>query len=158
MSKDNSVSISENELNSVLNSVKDVNTKNLQEDYKLGVGISKAELEKVLKGSSLSEDASESIVKSEYEKKIAKRRAHAAEVLEKMNASLPRTISVIYGSATKDASFVAGLKQGDSISLDRLSDQTADIFVNGSLFARGMLEVCDGHASVKIVDIVSEQS
>ncbi len=152
MAKANSVSISENELNSVINSIKDVNTRNIHEDYKLGVGISQSELEKVLQGSC--KNAESSKTRSSREEKIAMRNAHAAEVMEQANARLPKTISVIYGTARKENAFISGLKEGDSIDLDRLSDQSADIMINGRLFAHGMLEVRDGHASVKILDII----
>ncbi|MCR5762480.1 MAG: FliM/FliN family flagellar motor switch protein [Treponema sp.] len=155
MANDKPVSISENELNSVLNSIKDDNTKNICEDYKLGVGISQSELEKVLKrSSSNSEENSSASPKSDYEEKIAKRNAHAAEVMKQANALLPRTVSVIYGSVRKEASFLSGLKEGDSLDLDRLADENADILVNGKLFAHGILDVHDGHACVKITDIV----
>ena len=156
MAKANSVSISENELNSVINSIKDVNTRNIHEDYKLGVGISQSELEKVLQGSCKSSECANNGAKtrSSREEKIAMRNAHAAEVMEQVNARLPKTISVIYGTAWKENAFIAGLKEGDSIDLDRLSDQSADIMINGRLFAHGMLEVRDGHASVKILDII----
>ncbi len=156
MAKANSVSISENELNSVINSIKDVNTRNIHEDYKLGVGISQSELEKVLQSSHNSAEGVNDGTKTRTsrEEKIAMRNAHAAEVMEQVNARLPKTISVIYGTARKENAFIAGLKEGDSIDLDRLSDQSADIMINGRLFAHGMLEVRDGHASVKILDII----
>ena len=153
MANENPVSISEAELNSVLISIKDVNTKNIHEDYKLGVGISQAELEKVLKSSSSHENAKKT-EKMEREEKIALRNAHAAEVMEKANAKLPKTVSVVYGTTRKESAFISGLKQGDSIELDRLYGQPAEILVNGTVFAHGMLEENNGHACVKIIDIV----
>lgn len=153
MEKENPVAISAEELNSVLNSIKDVNTQHIHEDYKSGVGLSQAELDNLFnaKAEKTSDEGQDSRAQ-----KIAKRNAHAAEVLQQANAKLHKTISVIYGTAQKDNAFISNLKAGDSIELDRLADQSAEIIINGKVFAHGLLEVKDGHASVKIVDIIQK--
>lgn len=149
MEKENPVAISAEELNSVLNSIKDVNTQHIHEDYKSGVALSQAELDNLFK----SKPSSSGVASSRAEK-IAKRNAHAAHVLEMANSKLHKTISVIYGTVQKDNVFISSLKPGDSLDLDRLADQNADIVINGKIFAHGQLEIKDGHASVKITDIV----
>lgn len=149
MEKENPVAISAEELNSVLNSIKDVNTQHIHEDYKSGVALSQAELDNLFKST-----PSSSGVASSRAEKIAKRNAHAAHVLEMANSKLHKTISVIYGTVQKDNVFISSLKPGDSLDLDRLADQNADIVINGKVFAHGQLEIKDGHASVKITDIV----
>ena len=86
--------------------------------------------------------------------RIAERKARMAEMLAQANASSPKRISVVYGTALKTGAELDKAKEGSVLELDRLSTELAEIFVDGKLYARGKLGTSkDGHAAIKITQI-----
>ncbi len=88
--------------------------------------------------------------------KIAARKARAAALLAEANATSPRRITVVYGSILKKQKEVDSFTKGTVIQLDRQPIESAEILVDGKLFAKGKLSSQNGHASVQITEIVKK--
>ncbi len=86
--------------------------------------------------------------------KIAERKARAAEMLARVNASSPKRISVIYGSTLRKGDEISALAAGDTIVLDRALTETAEIQVDGKPFAYGVLGNANGNAAIKITRLL----
>ncbi len=170
------VSISQDELNKVLNNIRKDNDEREKIPDSPGIALSQSELEKLF-GSSQSlapksdstaggNSGTSSVTEKETElqsdterdaareAKIAERKARAAAILAQANASSPKRISVVYGTATRRGHEVEKLQPGDTIQLDRIIPEYADILVDGKLFARGIIKDQNGHASVTIAQLV----
>lgn len=90
------------------------------------------------------------------EAKIAERKARMAEMLAQANASSPRRIQVIYGSALKSGAELDAIPEGGVLELDRMTTELAEIYVDGKLYARGKLGSSkDGHTAIKITQKLS---
>ncbi|MBQ7159704.1 MAG: FliM/FliN family flagellar motor switch protein [Treponema sp.] len=167
-----SISISQDDLNKVLSNIRKDNDEHEKIPDSSGVSLSQSELEKLFGGSSafaskpaepqtppeqphtdpqLQTDAEREAARAA---KIAERKARAAAILAQANASSPKRISVVYGTATRRGWEIDKLKQGDTIQLDRIVPEYADIMIDGKLFARGIIQDQNGHASVTIMQIV----
>lgn len=85
--------------------------------------------------------------------KIAARRAQAAALLAKVNASSPKRVQVVYGTTLYDDEKIDALAPGSLIELDRLSTDSADVYVDGKLVAKGRLGSIRDHAGIKITEI-----
>lgn len=170
-----SVSLSQDELNLILSNIRKDNDEHEKIPDSSGVSLSQADLEKLFGGSSsgaqksagnsVEPDASQSSSGEHFSEqtadeiraaKIAERKRHAAELLAQANANSPKRISVVYGTATRRGKEIENLKVGDTIKLDRIVPEYADILVDGKLFARGAIEDKDGHATITIAQIVDE--
>jgi len=88
--------------------------------------------------------------------KIAARKARAAALIAQANATSPRRITVVYGSILKKQKEVDTFEKGTVIQLDRQPIESAEILVDGKLFAKGKLSSQNGHASVQITEIVKK--
>ncbi|MBP5438414.1 MAG: FliM/FliN family flagellar motor switch protein [Treponema sp.] len=88
--------------------------------------------------------------------KIAARKARAAALIAQANATSPRRITVVYGSILKKQKEVDSFTKGTVIQLDRQPIESAEILVDGKLFAKGKLSSQNGHASVQITEIVKK--
>lgn len=69
-------------------------------------------------------------------------------------SSLKASVEVIYGKTKLTLKELGSLKEGSLISLDDLSDDLVEIYVNGVLIGRGEVVVYEGHYGVKIVTMV----
>ncbi len=85
--------------------------------------------------------------------KIAARKAHSAQILAQVNACSPKRIQVSYGSCLKKSIDIDKLKEGDVVELDRKMSEEVKVFVDGRLFAKGMLGEKDGVATVKLTNL-----
>ncbi|MBQ3966572.1 MAG: FliM/FliN family flagellar motor switch protein [Treponema sp.] len=168
------VSISQDELNKVLNNIRKDNDEREKIPDSPGIALSQSELEKLFGssqslapksdstagGNSGTSSVTETELQSDAERdaareaKIAERKARAAAILAQANASSPKRISVVYGTATRRGHEVEKLQPGDTIQLDRIIPEYADILVDGKLFARGIIKDQNGHASVTIAQLV----
>ncbi|MDE7227990.1 MAG: FliM/FliN family flagellar motor switch protein [Treponemataceae bacterium] len=153
------ISLSQDELNRVLSNVRRDNDEHEKIPDPDAVSVSPSELERLLAGGSSSAeksaaDAAQAEKDAARAAKIEERRKRAAALIEQANASSPKRISVVYGTATRRGWEIEQLRVGDSILLDRIVHEYADILVDGTLFARGAIESKDGHATVKIMQIV----
>ena len=153
------ISLSQDELNRVLSNVRRDNDEHEKIPDPDAVSVSPSELERLLAGgSSSAEKSAADVAQAEKDAaraaKIEERRKRAAALIEQANASSPKRISVVYGTATRRGWEIEQLRVGDSILLDRIVHEYADILVDGTLFARGAIESKDGHATVKIMQIV----
>lgn len=163
-----SISLSQDELNNVLNNIRKDNDERDKIPDSSSVSLSQADLERLFGSSSslapktpepaattaepqLQTDAEREAARAA---KIAERKAHAAALLAEANANSPKRISVVYGTATRRGKEIEGLQPGDTIQLDRIVPEYADIMVDGKLFARGIIQDKSGHASVTIAQIV----
>ncbi len=172
---EHAVSLSQDELDKVLNSVRKDKAELEKAFTASSAALSQEELDRLLGGGAtsttktapeepkverrdpISLGAISSATQSDQENhaaKIAERKARTAELLAKVNAASPKRISVIYGSAMRKGDAVSQIKTGDSIVLDRFPEDVADILLDGKLFARGKLTVEDGHAAVKITEVL----
>lgn len=159
------ISLSQDELNRVLNNVRKDNNEHEKAPKSSGVALSQDELEKLFGGAAASgpKPADTGAEQSQAEKdaaraaKIEERKRHAAELLAQANASSPKRISVLYGTATKRGREIDEFKEGDWITLDRIAPEYVDILVDGKLYARGIPTYKkDQYAAVQIVQIVKE--
>lgn len=154
------ISLSQDELNRVLSDVRKDNVEHEKNPAPDAVSVSPSELERLLVGGSSVAEKSAAADALQAEKdaaraaKIEERRKRAAALIEQANASSPKRISVVYGTATRRGWEIEQLCVGDSVMLDRIVHEYADILVDGTLFARGAIESKDGHATVKIMQIV----
>lgn len=148
------VSLSQDELNRVLSEVRKDNDEHEKNPDPVAVSLSPTELERLMVGGALPADASQAEKDAARAAKIEERKRRMAEVLAQANASSPKRISVVYGTATRRGWEIEKLRAGDSILLDRIVPEYAEILVDGKLFARGAIEDKDGHAAIKIVQIV----
>lgn len=152
------ISLSQDELNRVLSDVRKDNVEHEKNPAPDAVSVSPSELERLLVGGSSVAEKSAAAVQAEKDAaraaKIEERRKRAAALIEQANASSPKRISVVYGTATRRGWEIKQLRVGDSVMLDRIVHEYADILVDGTLFARGAIESKDGHATVKIMQIV----
>lgn len=157
------ISLSQDELNRVLNNVRKDNDEHEKAPVSAGVSLSQSELEKLFGGASSSAPAATPATPAEQSQadkdaaraaKIEERKRHAAELLAQANASSPKRISVVYGAATRRGHELESIKPGDWIELDRIEPEYADILVDGKLFARGIPSYKDQHASIQITQIV----
>lgn len=154
------ISLSQDDLNRVLSNVRKDNDEHEKNPAPDAVSLSQGELERLLAGGSSSAEKPAAADVSQAEKdaaraaKIEERRKRAAALIDQANASSPKRISVVYGTATRRGWEIEKLRVGDSILLDRIVHEYADILVDGTLFARGAIENKDGHATVKIMQIV----
>ncbi len=169
-----SISISQDELNKVLNNIRKDNDEHEKIPDSSGIALSQSELEKLFGASSSFAPKSEASPpqaatppaekdpqlqtdaerEAAREAKIAERKARTAALLAQANASSPKRISVVYGTATRRGHELEKLQPGDTIQLDRIVPEYADIMVDGKLFARGSIQDQDGHASVTITQIL----
>ena len=166
-----SLSLSQDELNRVLNNIRTDNDEHEKIPASSGVSLSQADLEKLFGNSSKStlnsaektadsavnaeQTAEESSAEAIRAAKIAERKRHAAELLAQANADSPKRISVVYGTATRRGHEIEKFAVGDTICLDRIVSEYADILVDGKLFARGAIAEKDGQTSVTITQIVT---
>ena len=90
--------------------------------------------------------------------KIAARKAHSAQILAKVQAESPRQIIVSYGNCVKNNSEIDKLKEGDIIDLDRKSNGTMKVYVDGHLFAEGIPVQKPGSASIQLIKLASKES
>ena len=86
--------------------------------------------------------------------KIAERKARAAEMLARVNASSPKRITVVYGSTLRRGSEISALAAGDLLELDRSPEEAAEIQVDGKPFAYGRPGVVNGRTAIKITRII----
>ncbi|MCR5622501.1 MAG: FliM/FliN family flagellar motor C-terminal domain-containing protein [Treponema sp.] len=91
-------------------------------------------------------------------RKIAARKAHSAQILAQVNADSPRRVLVSYGSCLKKNLELEHMKEGDSILLDRKISEEVKVFVDGKLFAKGLLTERDGMAAVKLIKLASKEN
>ena len=89
-------------------------------------------------------------------RKIAERKAHSAQILAQVKADSPCRIVVSYGSCLKKGDEVEKLAAGDTIRLDRRLSENVKVFVDGRLFAEGVLGEDAGMATVKLTKLVSK--
>ena len=166
------ISLSQDELNNVLNNIRKDNDERDKIPDSSSVSLSQADLERLFGSSSslapktpepaATSAESEPQLQTDAEReaaraaKIAERKARAAALLAEANANSPKRISVVYGTATRRGNEIEKLQQGDTIQLDRIVPEYADIMVDGKLFARGIIQDKNGHASVTIAHIVKE--
>lgn len=85
--------------------------------------------------------------------KIAARKAHSAQILAQVNACSPKRLQVSYGSCLKKSIDIDKLKEGDVVELDRKMSEEVKVFVDGKLFAKGVLGEKTGVATVKITNL-----
>lgn len=85
--------------------------------------------------------------------KIAARKAHSAQILAQVNACSPKRIQVSYGSCLKKNIDIEKLKEGDVVELDRKISEEVKVFVDGRLFAKGVLGEKAGVATVKLTNL-----
>jgi len=164
-----SISLSQDELNKVLSNIRKDNDEHEKIPDSSGISLSQADLEKLFGSSSSASQKtspepaateSDPHLQTDAEReaaraaKIAERKAHAAALLAEANANSPKRISVVYGTATRRGKEIEGLQPGDTIQLDRIVPEYADIMVDGKLFARGIIQEQSGHASVTIAQIL----
>lgn len=119
-----------------------------------GISLSQAELDKLLAKKTAAAPAPKK--EDSRNAKLAARRAQAAELAAQISAQQKHYVTVIYGSATLSQEALSALKRGDSIRLDRKADASADILVDGKLFAKGSLESDGKTVSVKLTKRKSE--
>lgn len=86
-------------------------------------------------------------------RKIAARKAHSAQILAQVNACSPKRIQVSYGSCLKKSMDIEKIKEGDVVALDRKMSEEVKVFVDGRLFAKGVLGEEAGVATVKITNL-----
>lgn len=171
---DEVIALTQDEIDRVLNAVRTDNKENSAASEDTGVALTQDELEKLFSGSgtsnpapaqetpaevkaeaSLAQEPAQTSSAEEKAAKIAERKARMEAMLAQANASSPKRISVIYGSTLKTGAELNSAKEGTTIALDRLTDDLAEIFVDGKLYARGKLcSTPEGNAAVKITQIL----
>ena len=171
---DNTVALSQDELDKVLNNIRNDNAENGKAFSAPSAAVSQAELDRLLGGGSTKttkpdpantephrrEPISMGVItgvqssEADHAAKIAERKARAAELLAKVNAASPKRLSVVYGTVMRKGEAISQIKAGDSIMLDRLTEDVADILLDGKPFARGKLTTEDGYAAVRVTEIL----
>ena len=151
MATENEIALTQEEIDRVLNTVRQDNKEQeeltpLQE----GISLCQADLD------ALFGKNSNSTTISIHSEKIAARREQSAALLAKVNASSPKRISVVYGTVLCPGEKVDELKVGGLLELDRLSVESAEIYVDGKLFGRGKLGTVNDHAAVKLTQILNK--
>lgn len=171
---ENTVALSQDELDKVLHNIRNDNAENGKAFSAPSAAVSQAELDRLLGGGatkttrpdekereplrrepiSMGVITGVQISEADHAAKIAERKARAAELLAKVNAASPKRLSVVYGSSMRKGEAVSQIKAGDSIMLDRIIEDVADILLDGKPFARGKLTTIDGYAAVTITQIL----
>ena len=72
----------------------------------------------------------------------------------KMLMSVQLQVTVELGKTNLTISDVVDLQKGSVIELDRVAGEAVDIFVNGSLIARGDVVVVDDKYGVRITELI----
>lgn len=166
---DNENQNSRDELNrifTVFDNVKEDNAKNEKLETPQGLALSQSELDKLFSHKSESTSAAASsqtppkpALSSEEAaairaRKIAERKARAAQLLAQANAGSPKRITVVYGTCLKTGAEVEKLQTGEFIQLTRPIEEAAKVYVDGKLFASGILAQNNGKACVQLTEIV----
>lgn len=158
------IALSQNELDKILSSVLKDNDELMRKPDTPGVSLSQSDLDKLLGGGA----SSTTVVKPQgaaagaddadaaRAAKIAERKARAAEMLARANASSPKRISVLYGSTLKKGDEIKSLHLGDIIELDRAETAAADILVDGKLYGRGILKTANGKSTVMLTELLPQ--
>jgi flagellar motor switch protein FliN/FliY len=66
-------------------------------------------------------------------------------------------VSVEVGSASLNLSEILSLSKGSVVELDRAADALLDIFVNGTLIARGEVVAIEGRYGIRVAEIVDRR-
>lgn len=70
-------------------------------------------------------------------------------------ADVPLTVSAVVGRTRMPLAAVSRLAVGDVVALDRSTDATVEIFVNGVLAARGDVIILDETVATRVSEIVT---
>ena len=68
--------------------------------------------------------------------------------------TVPLQVSVEIGRTKRQVKEIMDFSQGTLVVLDKLAGDTADVYINGQLFAKGDIVVVDDSFGVKITEIV----
>ena len=162
MSSENAINLTQDEIDRVLNNVRHDNEEN-DAPAAQEISLSQAELDALFGGNTKATYVKDSEVPAVSDEvpapadkaaKIAARKAKTAALLAKVNASSPKRVSVVYGTMLGAEEQLHDLAAGSFLELDRLSTDSADIFIDGKLFAHGRLGSLNGHAAVRITEIM----
>ena len=170
------IALSQSEIDKVLNSVKQDQAENEEKISSAGVALSQADLDKLFAPKSDSTESKEkpkdipaqsenaSVTQSSSSTqtdaaaaraaKIAERQKRTADLLAKVNAASPKRISVEYGKATIMQSEIDKFEIGTRLPLVRDQGSLCDIFCDGKLIGRGVIEKYKGQATVVISQIL----
>lgn len=177
------ITLSQSEIDKVLSSVKQDQAENEEKVSSAGVSLSQADLDKLFAPKSDSSSANKDTVAYTKEEKasdsvsgltaqeetahseqddeaarraakIAERKKRAADLLAKVNAASPKRISVEYGKATLMQADIDKFEIGTRIPLTRDQGSLCDIFCDGRLIGRGVIEKHKGQATVVISQIL----
>ncbi len=177
------ISLSQAEIDKVLNSVKQDQAENEERVSSAGVALSQTDLDRLFAKKSDSSPAEENLAESTKEEKasdstsgtvvqeetpspnkddeaarraakIAERQKRTADLLAKVNAASPKRISVEYGKATLMQTDIDKFEIGSRIPLVRDKGSLCDIFCDGRLIGRGVIEKHKGQATVVISQIL----
>ena len=72
-------------------------------------------------------------------------------------AGVSLRISVEVGSASLSLAELLSLNEGSVIELDRQANDLLDIFVNGTLVAKGEVVAVEGRYGIRVIDIVAPE-
>lgn len=169
----NGVSLSQDELDRVLNNIRHDNSERESKPVSSGIALSQADLDKLFGAGAtatviskpheapakedqapVSEPAPADNADALRAAKIAERKARAAEMLARVNASSPKRITVIYGSVLRKGDEISALQAGTMLELDRAMEENAEIQVDGKPFAYGKIGSTNGKAAVKITRLL----
>jgi flagellar motor switch protein FliN/FliY len=73
----------------------------------------------------------------------------------KMLADIPLRLSVEVGSTSLRLSELLDLAEGSVVELDRQANELLDIFVNGTLIARGEVVTVNGRFGIRVVEVAA---
>ena len=156
MADNNSVSLSQDDINLVLSIVRTENDAHNKEDALLGVGLSQSDLDQLFTAKPatvVQEEPRQLTPEEKRAAKIAERKARAAALLAKVNAESPRRVHAVYGSTLLSGNRISDLAPGDTLDFERSRDNLVDILVDDKVIARGLMEARDGHCSVKLTEV-----
>lgn len=151
-------SLSKEEINVVLNSVRTDNAEN-ESKFKVehDVSLSQNDLDKLLSGMPATgnkENVAGDDKAAKRAAKIAERKARAAAILAKSNAESPKDITVVYGSTRLSGSEASALQAGAVIELERTPGDFATILLDGKPFAKGILGKQNKKTAIQITELL----
>ncbi len=73
-------------------------------------------------------------------------------------ADIPLRLSVEVGSTSLKLAELMDLAEGSVVELDRQANELLDIFVNGTLVARGEVVTVGGKFGIRVVDVVATEA
>ncbi len=155
MADTDSITLSQDDINLVLKTVRKENAAHDKADALLGIGLSQSDLDKLFNGKPefiAQEKPAPLSPEDKRAAKIAERKARAAALLAKVNAESPKRLYAIYGTVLLPGAQVSKLAPGSTLELDRSPETAADIMLDDKVIARGFLETKDGHCSVRITE------